>query len=155
MKRYNITKARADFAEIINLAAYGKETILLEKHGKPVAAVVPVERVQVVAAPEKLPAGSTIPQIPRKDLKTLCKKYRVRELLLFGSAARDELSEGSDIDILVEFMPNSKIGFMALAKMQNELAALFGRKVDLVTKSGLKPSLRETVLSEAKTLYAA
>lgn len=151
MKRYNITKARADFAEIINRAAYGKETILLEKHGKPVAAVVPMEKIQAEAPRH----GTTLPVIPEKPLKAICKKYHVRELLLFGSAARGEMAEDSDIDLLVEFMPNAKAGFISLAKMQSELAALFGRKVDLVTKTGLKLSLREAVRSEAKMLYAA
>lgn len=154
MKKYNITRARVEFAEIINLAAYGKETVILEKHGKAVAAVVPMERIQAPGATESHPMGQ-VPIVPLKALKALCKKYRVHELLLFGSAARGEMKEGSDIDLLVEFMPSAKVGFMMLAGMQNELAALFGRKVDLVTKSGLKPSLREKVLSETKLLYAA
>ena len=59
------------------------------------------------------------------------------------------------MDVLVEFEPDAVVGFMALGRMQRELTALFARRVDLVPQDGLKPAVREAVLSSAEVLYAA
>lgn len=88
-------------------------------------------------------------------LITLCQRYRVRELALFGSARRADFSAESDIDWLVEFEPDAQVGFMTLSRMQRELAAIFKRRVDLVPKRGLKPLIRQAVLESAEVLYAA
>lgn len=89
-----------------------------------------------------------------KAVKNLCQRYRVRELSIFGSALREDFNAGSDIDLLVEFEPEAQIGFMTLSKMQRELSAILNRPVDLVPKGGLKPKIREIVISSAKVLYA-
>ncbi len=84
----------------------------------------------------------------------LCREYRVKELLLFGSAARDDFRpEGSDIDLLYVFEPDAAIGWFQLCDLQDKLAHLFGRKVDLVPKEGLNPLIRDSVLADAKPLY--
>jgi uncharacterized protein len=70
----------------------------------------------------------------------------VRELALFGSAARDEATAESDLDFLVVFSANSFDRYMSLKEL---LEKLLGRRVDLVLKSALKPRLRERVLREA------
>jgi predicted nucleotidyltransferase len=76
----------------------------------------------------------------RDQLKEL---FRVEHLALFGSAARDEMHEGSDVDVLVEFAgPPTFDGYMGLRKFLEEL---LGTKVDLVTNSGLKPRARPNV----------
>jgi uncharacterized protein len=85
----------------------------------------------------------------------LCRRYRVRELALFGSALRDDFAPTSDIDLLVEFEDSAQIGFLALSRLQRELSSLLGRHVDLVLRTGLKPVIREEVLSTAELLYAA
>jgi len=85
----------------------------------------------------------------------ICRRYHVRELAVFGSAARGDIRPDSDIDLLVEFEPDARIGLFKFVAMEQELAALFGRKVDLVTKPGLKPWIRPHVLRDAKILYAA
>jgi len=89
-----------------------------------------------------------------KAIKNLCQRYRVRELSIFGSALREDFSAGSDIDLLVEFEPEAQIGFVTLSRMQRELSAILNRPVDLVPKGGLKPKIRESVISSAKVLYA-
>jgi len=76
-------------------------------------------------------------------------------LSVFGSAARDELRPDSDIDLLVVFEAEARVGFLRLAEVAEALAALLGRPVDLVPKNGLKPLLRPQVLAEARLLYAA
>jgi predicted nucleotidyltransferase len=92
---------------------------------------------------------------PIEEIKMLCQRYRVRELALFGSALRDDFDAGSDVDLLVEFEPEAQVGFMTLARMQRELSAILHRQVDLVPKGGLKPRIRQAVLSSAEVLYAA
>ena len=61
----------------------------------------------------------------------------------------------SDIDLLVEFLPDAGVDLVDYAGLMLDLSALLGHKVDLVSKSGLKPSIRAAILSEARLLYAA
>ncbi|MBE7544913.1 MAG: nucleotidyltransferase family protein [Bryobacteraceae bacterium] len=94
-------------------------------------------------------------EIPAAQIADLCRRYHVRELGLFGSAARGELRDDSDIDILVEFLPNSGMNLFRYADMEDELSQMFGRKVDLVSKNGLKPRVRDYVFRDLQILYAA
>ena len=94
-------------------------------------------------------------KVPSELLADLCTRYGVRELSIFGSAARGEAGPDSDVDLLVVFEDSAEVGLLKLAALQRELAALFGRRVDLVPKDGLKPVLRDEVLAEAEVLYAA
>jgi predicted nucleotidyltransferase len=88
-------------------------------------------------------------------LRDICHRYEVSELALFGSILRNDFRDESDIDVLVEFKPDAQIGFIALSHMQRELATIFRRPVDLVPKAGLKPKIRQEVLSTMKVLYAS
>ena len=88
-------------------------------------------------------------------LEALCQKYRVRELSCFGSTVRNQMRPDSDLDLLVEFAPDSDIDLVDYAGLMLELTRLAGRTVDLVSKKGLKASIRDSVLSEARLLYAA
>ena len=67
---------------------------------------------------------------------------------------RDDFGPESDVDVLVEFEPEARIGFLAMARAARELSSLFGRKIDLIPKSGLKPRLREPILAAAEVLFA-
>jgi predicted nucleotidyltransferase len=93
--------------------------------------------------------------VDETQLAGLCRRYGVRELSVFGSAARGEMRPGSDIDLLVEFLPDAQVGLLEHAGLMLELAQLLGRKVDLVSKNGLKPRIRPSVLAEARLVYAA
>lgn len=88
-------------------------------------------------------------------LATICARYGVTELPVFGSAARGELRPDSDIDLLVVFDERQSVNLFTLVDLQSELAALLGRAVDLVPKRGLKPRIREQILADARVLYAA
>jgi len=92
--------------------------------------------------------------LPMPEIRELCRRYQVRELSLFGSALRDDFRPDSDYDFLVEFEPDAHIGLMAFIGFQHALEALLGRNVDLVTKSGLKSRIRDSVLSSARLIYA-
>ena len=96
-----------------------------------------------------------MPTVPYEDLAKVCGRYQVRELAIFGSGVRGQLRPDSDIDLLVVFDDDARIGLVALARLRNELSDLFGRPVDLVPKDGLKPALRDRVLAESRKLYAA
>ena len=73
----------------------------------------------------------------------------VERLSLFGSVARDEAGEGSDVDLLVEFTPGAPIGIFEFLGVQEALASLLGAEVDLATPASLHPRLREAILREA------
>lgn len=93
--------------------------------------------------------------IPIEPLADFCRRHGVQELALFGSATTGAFRPDSDIDLLVTFRPEARVGFLTLARMQRELESLLGRKVDLVPKEGLKPVIRDSVLASARVLYAA
>jgi len=94
-------------------------------------------------------------RVSETSLAAICQRYSVRELAVFGSAARGEAGPGSDLDILVLFDEGARATLFTLIDLQAELSELFGRPVDLVPKNGLKPALRGEVLAEAQVLYAA
>lgn len=88
-------------------------------------------------------------------LVEICHRYRVRELCVFGSAARGELRPDSDVDLLVDFLPEARPGLLGLSAMARELSTLLGRTVDLAVKPALKPLVRPGVLADARVIYAA
>jgi hypothetical protein len=90
------------------------------------------------------------------EIAAICARYHdVKELSIFGSAARGEMRADSDVDLLVEFKATARPGLIGLAAMGRELAALFGRHVDLAVKASLKPRIRPNVLADARLIYAA
>lgn len=91
--------------------------------------------------------------IPIAEVRNLCVKYRVKELAVFGSILRPDFREDSDIDMLVEFEPGHNIGLPAYCGLMNELSDLLGRKVDLVSKKGLKRRVRKPVLESRQVIY--
>jgi predicted nucleotidyltransferase len=89
-----------------------------------------------------------------KVLERLCHKHHVRRLDLFGSQAKGTANPGSDVDLLVEYEPGHVPGLLGLLAFEEELATLFGgRRVDLVSKGGLSPYLRDDVLRTRTPLY--
>ncbi len=101
-------------------------------------------------------APSQVPiEIDGIQLAAICDRFHVDRLSVFGSAARGEMRPDSDVDILVEFRPDAEIGLIEYAGLMLALSGLLGRKVDLVSKPALRPSLREGILEEARLLYAA
>jgi predicted nucleotidyltransferase len=77
------------------------------------------------------------------------KRFSVKDLYLFGSVARDEAIDDSDVDILVEFQPNAKIGLFQFARLQRYLSELLECNVDLATPDALHKDLKEDILKEA------
>jgi hypothetical protein len=77
------------------------------------------------------------------------KRFSVKDLYLFGSVARYEAIDGSDVDILVEFQPDAKIGLFQFARLQRFLIELLQCNVDLETPDALHKDLKENILKEA------
>jgi uncharacterized protein len=95
--------------------------------------------------------GISVPDQPFADL---LRKYHVKELSLFGSRARGDNRPDSDVDLLVDFIPNSHMDLIQFSELQLELQRLLGIHVDLVSRGGLKPRIKDRVLREAKSIYA-
>ena len=98
-------------------------------------------------------------QIDEIRISEFCKKWKVAEFAIFGSALRADFGPDSDVDVLVTFMPDSKRSLFDLVQMEEELKGMFGREVDLVSRQGIEASRnylrRKAILGSAKVLYAA
>lgn len=84
----------------------------------------------------------------------ICRRYGVARLEVFGSVLRGETHPSSDVDVLYELAPGTRLGWNIEA-LSDELSDAFGKPVDLVSRRALHDRLRDTVLAEARTLYAA
>lgn len=90
----------------------------------------------------------------RSAIEQFCLNNGIRKLSLFGSVLRDDFGPDSDIDVLVEFMPDARVGYFELFDIEEELSHLLGgRKVDLHTPNEISRYFRDRVLSEAELQY--
>lgn len=76
-------------------------------------------------------------------------EFSVKSISVFGSVVRGDERPDSDVDILVEFEPDARIGFFAFARLQRRLSDLLGRPVDLVTPDALHKAMKNRILEEA------
>ncbi len=81
--------------------------------------------------------------------KQLLQQFSVKALYLFGSVVRGEDRPGSDIDVLVEFEPDARVGLFTFSRLQRRLSEILGRPVDLVTPDALHKALKDRILEEA------
>ncbi len=88
-------------------------------------------------------------------VRGFCRKWRIRELSVFGSILRDDFRADSDVDFLATFEEVEAWEPFDLADMEQELSELLGRRVDLAEKNSLKWVIRDRVLSSARVVYAA
>ena len=99
--------------------------------------------------------GESKISIPKDRIAEFCKRNRVRRLSLFGSVIRKDFGPDSDVDILVEFEPDARIGLIHLSGLEIELGNIVGRKVDLNTPGFLSKYYRDQILAEADVQYDA
>ena len=92
--------------------------------------------------------------VDKSSLARFCQKNHIRRLAFFGSVLREDFDPESDIDVLVDFEPAHVPGLFGIARMERELSAIFGRKVDLRTAEDLSRYFRQDVLREAEVQYA-
>jgi hypothetical protein len=93
--------------------------------------------------------------IPKEKITNFCKQNHIRRLYLFGSVLRRDFGPSSDVDILVEFKPGTRVGLIRLSGLELELGDIFGRKVDLNTPGFLSKYYRDQILREAEVQYDA
>ena len=98
--------------------------------------------------------------IDKDRLRDFCRKWKITEFALFGSATRpEEFREDSDVDVLVSFAPDPGWSLLDHVEMQAELRQIFRRNVDLLTRPSVERSLnrfrRESILTSAVQLDVA
>ena len=98
-------------------------------------------------------------EIPSDKISDYCKRWKITELALFGSAVRDDFNLESDIDVLVTFDRDAHWTLFDMVDMQEELKEIFGRDVDLVSRRGIESSQnylrRKEILSSAKVIHVS
>jgi predicted nucleotidyltransferase len=150
-KHFQANRRSPVFEELASLARK-----LLAEDASTGLAPTPVSLAREPHAAYEVAPVAVVP-VSRSDIARLCRKYGVRKLSLFGSAARRELESTSDIDLMVEFRPDSKATLFDFPAIQKEFSALFGnRSVDLVPPEVLRnPHRRKTILPDLQVLYEA
>lgn len=94
-------------------------------------------------------------KLPKERVAEFCKRHRIRKLSLFGSVLRGDFGPESDVDILVEFEPGTRMGLITLSGLELELGEIIGRKVDLNTPGFLSKYYRDRIINEAVVQYDA
>jgi len=92
--------------------------------------------------------------VPKEKIAEFCRRNHIKRLALFGSVLREDFGPKSDVDVLVEFEPGTRVGLRFFG-MEQELSEIFGRKVDLNTPGFLSKYFRDDVMAEAEALYDA
>jgi uncharacterized protein len=91
------------------------------------------------------------------EIAELCQRWQIRELSLFGSILREDFRSDSDIDFLLQFLPDAKQGLLTLAKIKHELEAHSGRKVDIALRESVENSenwiRQHEILRTAQVIY--
>ncbi|GBF80606.1 nucleotidyltransferase family protein [Aphanothece sacrum] len=102
-----------------------------------------------------MPTQENLPiLLPQNKIKAFCQQYKIQKLSLFGSVLRKDFTTESDLDFLVEFLPEAKITYFDLAQMERELSLILdGRKIDLRTPAELSHYFRQEVLEIALVQY--
>ncbi len=97
--------------------------------------------------------------IPTKKLDEFCGRWEIAELALFGSALEPDFRPDGDVDLLVTFTADARWSLLDHVRMQDELSALVGRRVDLISRKGIERSRnyirRRAILESARVIYAA
>ena len=100
--------------------------------------------------------GESEIEVQTERIQAFCRKWRVRELALFGPVLSEDFRPDSDVDVLVSLEEDAPWSAFDLVDMVDELKSIFGREVDLLEKEALRnPFRRHSILSNREVLYAA
>lgn len=91
--------------------------------------------------------------LPIQEIRQFCEARPVQRMALFGSVLRDDFTETSDIDFLIEYLPQARVSLLDMASQEIGLSQLIGRAIDLRTASELSPYFRQDVLDVAQVIY--
>ena len=92
--------------------------------------------------------------LPEDRIREYCATQPIRRLSVFGSAVRNELTPESDIDMLVEYLPDARISYFDMGRHVTDLMEIIGRQVDLCTPNSLSRYFRDDVVAKALPIYA-
>jgi len=96
------------------------------------------------------------PDVNADALAEYCRRWKIRELAIFGSAARGEMRADSDVDVMVEFAAGELWDLLDLVEMQLDLERIVGRPIDLVEKGTIRNPFRlESIKRDLTVVYAA
>ena len=135
------------FKELRGVSRDGLPVQIL-RHGKPIAVLVPV-----VGGDQR----NRKPLLDLDRIASFCKRHGVRSFYLFGSILRDDFDSDSDVDVMVD-MRDKAVGLVKWGAMMDDLEAMFGRRIDLVTKESIESldsryHRRSEILGTAKVVY--
>lgn len=115
-------------------------------------------RLTGITVSVEIPASVQTSQFLRtwnqQSLIDICVRYGLAELAVFGSTARGQARDTSDVDLIYTLKPGMQLGW-SINDLNDELEVLFGKSVDLVSKKTLRPALKAEVLDQAQVIYAA
>ncbi len=98
-------------------------------------------------------------RVPNERLQEFCRRWKIAELRVFGSALRDDFRPDSDVDLLVTFTPGADWSLLDHVAMEDELTGIIGRKVDLISQRAIERSLnwirRKAILDNAESFFVA
>jgi predicted nucleotidyltransferase len=148
-KHYQANRGSPIFEELRSIVA---KVLPAGQAAAPAAPVLQQPRAQYAVS-----AKAARLRFPKKDIAALCRKYGVKKLSVFGSAARGEMTPESDVDLMLEFDAASTTSLWDYPAMQEDFSALFDhRKVEFASPEILRnPFRRKTILPNLKTLYEA
>lgn len=97
--------------------------------------------------------------VPPSQIAQVCQQWKITELAVFGSALREDFNPESDLDLLVTFAPDAQVTLFDLEAIEQQLKALCGREVDVVSKRAIERShnwiRRQNILEQAQVMYVA
>jgi predicted nucleotidyltransferase len=98
-------------------------------------------------------------ELPREQLAEFCRRWRIRELALFGSVLRDDFRQDSDLDVLATFASGTDWSLLDHVRMEQELAEILGRKIDVLSRRAVEqshnPLRRQQILDTAQVVYVS
>lgn len=150
MKSLQATALRRNLYGELKKVSRSQHPLEILRHGKPIAVLSPaVDRV----------AGKRKPSLDLDAIAAFCKRYGVQRFFLFGSILRSDFNEDSDVDVLIDVAGRAP-GFRKTCQMLDDLEAMFGRKVDLLTQEAvdsprMNPHRRAAISSSARLVYDA
>jgi predicted nucleotidyltransferase len=91
--------------------------------------------------------------LPLEAIQAYCERHPFKRLSLFGSVLRDDFTDESDVDLLVEYLPGARVTLLDMAQQEIDLGEIIERKVDLRTPNELSPHFRQQVIEAAVLIY--
>lgn len=155
MRQVGIREFRAQLAEHIS----GGQPVAVTRHGQTVGVFVPGTATDIAFNDlgiefARRPSDASVRRhgllsVHRREIRTILRRYGARKVRLFGSVARGDATEVSDIDLLVDLAPDGGNELLRVSGLAEELSELLGVRVDVVTEHLLREPVAATALAEA------